>query len=94
MSQELGTAGITKIVGGDFYTVKFKRNARVNALSVMDAGIRIEVDIILINPLFIFQRMCIAENLISNLRSSLSRFNDDGMHIKSMCIKSSLYKAF
>ncbi|GBM77635.1 hypothetical protein AVEN_34460-1 [Araneus ventricosus] len=61
MSQEIGCIGISKIIGSDFYTVKFKRNDRIKSLGVMNAGIRIEDDIVPINPLLIFQRMCIAK---------------------------------
>lgn len=61
MSQEVGSAGISKIIVSDFYTVKFKRNDRIKSLGVMNAGIRIEDDIVPINPVLIFQRMCIAK---------------------------------
>lgn len=100
MSQEIGSAGISKIFCGDFYTVKFKWNDRVKALRVMNAGIRMEDEIITINPLLIFQRMCISKESHKELEKfltyefatlPLSLFNDEDMR---KCIKSSLYKAF
>lgn len=54
MSQELGTASISKIVGGDFHSIKLKRKDRVNALGIINAGIRIEDDVIPINSSLIF----------------------------------------
>ncbi|GBM04498.1 hypothetical protein AVEN_197902-1 [Araneus ventricosus] len=60
MSQEIGCTGISKIIGRDFYTIKFKRNDRIKLLGVMNAGIQIG-DLVPINPLLIFQRMCIAK---------------------------------
>lgn len=100
MAQELGTAGISKIVGGDFHTVKFKRNDRVNVLSIMNADIRIEDDVIPINPLLIFQRMCIAKKSDEEFEKFLvyefapfllSLFNEQGIR---KCVKSSVYKTF
>ncbi|GBM02149.1 hypothetical protein AVEN_1094-1 [Araneus ventricosus] len=100
MCQEIGCIGISKIIGSDFYTVKFKRNYRIKSLGVMNAGIRIEGDIAPINPLLIFQRMNIAKEPEKKLEKfftyelapfPLPLFNDDGMR---KCVKSSVYKAF
>ncbi|XP_026482212.1 uncharacterized protein LOC113389378 [Ctenocephalides felis] len=100
MSHEIGTASISKIIGADFNTVKFKRNDRVKALGVMNAGIRIKYIIVPINPLLIFQRMCIAKTSETKLETFLSNelapfplslFNEEGMR---KCAKSSMYKAF
>ena len=100
MSYEIGCTGISKIIGSDFYTVKFKRNDRIKSLGVMNTAIRIEEDIVPINPLLIFQRMCIAKESEQELEKfltyelapfPLSLFNDEGMR---KCVKSSMYKAF
>ncbi|GBN80878.1 hypothetical protein AVEN_177202-1 [Araneus ventricosus] len=100
MSQEIGCIGIYKIIDSDFYGVKFKQNDRIKSLGVMNKGIRIEGDIVPINPLLIFQRMCIAKESEKELEKlftyelapfPLSLFNDDGMR---KCVKSSMYKAF
>ncbi|GBM60995.1 hypothetical protein AVEN_264338-1 [Araneus ventricosus] len=100
MSQEIGCIGISKIIGNGFYTVKFKRNDRIKSLSVMNPGIQIEDDIVSINSLLIFQRMCIAKESEKEFEKfftyelapfPLSLFNDDGMR---KCVKSSMYQAF
>lgn len=62
-SQEVCIDSMSKIVGENFYNVKFKRNDRVKSLGVMNVGVRIDDDIIPINPLLIFQRMCIAKKI-------------------------------
>lgn len=100
MSQELGIASILKIIDCDFDTVKFRRKDKVTPLAVINTGIRIEEDIIPINPLLIFQRMCIAKQSEEEIEEyltyelapfPLSLFDEVGMR---KCIKSSLYKMF
>lgn len=94
MSQKDGSDGI---IVSDFCTVKFNRDDRIKPLGVMNAGIRIDNDIV---PLLIFQRICIAKESYKELENflsfelapfPLSLFNKEGMR---KCVKSSLYKAF
>ncbi|KAF2886492.1 hypothetical protein ILUMI_19681, partial [Ignelater luminosus] len=89
MSISTGVIGDEKINCHMFQeTVKFKRNGQIKSLGVMNAGIRIEDDIVLINPLLIFQRMCIAKESEKELEEfftyelapfPLSLSNDEGM---------------
>lgn len=88
MSQEVGSVGISKIIGGDFYTVKLKWNGRVKALGVMNVGIRIEDDVIQMNPLLIFQRMCIAKERVPYVRTcsvSVTPFTPKKPRFKRAC---------
>lgn len=56
-SEEIGAVGITRIIGEDFDSVKFKRKDKVLPLAIISNSIRPEDVNILINPLMLFQRM-------------------------------------
>lgn len=100
MSQELGTVGVLRIIGLDYHSVKFKRADRVKPLAVMNTGVRIENEVVPVNPFFVFQRMCIAKKSDEELEQFLSYelapfplalFNEGYMR---KGVKSSLYTAF
>jgi len=54
MAQEIGCTCISKIIGNNFYTVKFKRNDRMKTTwFYMSTGIPIDGEIVPTNPLLI-----------------------------------------
>ncbi|KAJ8880431.1 hypothetical protein PR048_016900 [Dryococelus australis] len=59
-SISIGIDGINRVVGGDFGTVKFKRSDRVKHLAVMICVIRVDDELIPINPTTLFQRISAA----------------------------------
>ncbi|KMQ84206.1 hypothetical protein RF55_18200 [Lasius niger] len=92
--------GILKIIGNDFDSVKFKRKDKVIPLSVANSSIKIDEVAIPIDPLLLFQKMCIAKKLDEELQEylqfelapfPLSLFSEEGMR---KTLKSFLYKAF
>ena len=54
MAKEIGTLGIKRIEGGNFHTVKFKRNDRVQPLALMSRAIKVHGESISINPTTLF----------------------------------------
>ncbi|CAG9820707.1 unnamed protein product [Phaedon cochleariae] len=99
-AQDIGSIGISNIIGKDFDSVKFKRKDRVIPLGAINNSITIEEVAVPIDPLLIFHRMCIAKKTDEELQQyleyelapfPLSLFSEEGMRKGT---KSSLYKAF
>ncbi|GBO36167.1 hypothetical protein AVEN_215108-1 [Araneus ventricosus] len=82
LSHELGCEGISRIVGGNFGNVKFKRKDKVITLASVNNSAKIGKEKITVDPLTLFHRI---------LNSPLSLFSDEGMRKGT---KSPLFSAF
>lgn len=100
MAQEIGTLAMAKIFGNNFGSIKFKRKDAVISLGAAKSTIKVENIPIFINPLLLFQRICIIKKSDEELKRyfkfelapyPLSLFTEDGMRKGT---KSSLFKAF
>lgn len=100
LAQEIGTIGVSKIIGENFDSVKFKRKEKVLPLATVSNSIKVNQDIIPINPLMLFQRICVTKQSDGELKEHLkyeltpfplSLFTEEGMRKGT---KSSLYSAF
>lgn len=78
LSEEIGAIGVSRIIGEDFDSVKFKRKDKVLPLAAISNSIRLEHITIPIKPLTLFQRMCLAkqsnEELMEYLKFELAPF--------------------
>ena len=54
MAQEIGTSNMSKVIGIDFHSVKFKRKNNVISLASVNVNLWIDNVVTVINPLFIF----------------------------------------
>ncbi|GBO36648.1 hypothetical protein AVEN_79457-1 [Araneus ventricosus] len=88
MVKEKGILGIKKIEGTNFYTVKFRRNDRVQPLALMSNAIKVHNENISINPTTLFQRISITKQSDAELEDFLKYeqspfplpvFDEDGM---------------
>lgn len=100
IAQEIGASAMAKTMGNNFGSIKFKRKDAVLSLGAARSGIKVGNCPVSINPVLLFQRICIAKKSDEELKSyfkyelgphPLSLFNEDGMRKGT---KSSLYKAF
>ncbi|GBO28443.1 hypothetical protein AVEN_103963-1 [Araneus ventricosus] len=100
MAKEEGILGIKRIEGNNFYTVKFRRNDRVQPLALMSNAIKVHDESVSINPTTLFQRISITKQSDEELEDFLTYelcpfplplFDEGGMRKGT---KSSLYKAF
>ncbi|CAH1111519.1 unnamed protein product [Psylliodes chrysocephalus] len=89
-----------KMLGHTFKSVKFKRKDKVLSLVAAKCSVKIGSIPVIINPLLLFQRICIAKKSDDELKEYLqyelapfpfSMFTEDGMR---KVAKSSLYKAY
>ncbi|KYN02063.1 hypothetical protein ALC62_07132 [Cyphomyrmex costatus] len=55
---EIGLASVKEMTGKNFGEVTFKRTNRVKALSSIHASIKVNDDLVPIDPLLLFQRLC------------------------------------
>lgn len=100
LSEEIGNSGLSKIIGLNFESVKFKCKERVLSLAAMNNTIKLGESTVFINTLILFQRMCIAKQSDDELKEylkielapiPLSLFSEEGMRKGT---KSSLYSSF
>lgn len=100
LAGEIGAQMISRVVGLNSNYVKFKRNDRVLSLATVSNSIKIDSTPIPIDPLLLFQRMCIAKETEQNLKNHftyeltpfpLALFTEEGMRKGT---KSTLYNAF
>ncbi|GBM91281.1 hypothetical protein AVEN_7715-1 [Araneus ventricosus] len=91
---------MSRIVGGNFGNVKFKRKDKVITLASVNNSAKIGKEKITVDPLTLFYRICVARQsdedlkMFSTFKQSpfpLSLFNEEGMR---MGTKSSLFSAF
>lgn len=66
LSREVGIQGKDRIVGGDFRSVKFKRNDQVKPLATMKCSIQVRSRTVAIKPTTLFQRMSTAKIQMKN----------------------------
>ncbi|KAG5886900.1 hypothetical protein JTB14_003801 [Gonioctena quinquepunctata] len=97
---EIGREMMTKIIGADFGSLSFRRKDEVLSLSAVNTSITIDESPVPIDPLLLFQRMCITKNSETDLKKflayelapfPLSLFTEEGMRKGT---KSLLYNAF
>ncbi|GBO21137.1 hypothetical protein AVEN_39689-1 [Araneus ventricosus] len=88
MAREEGILGIKKFEGTNFYTVKFRRNDRVQPLALMSNAIKVHNESVSINPTTLFQRFSITEQSDEEIHDFLKYeqfsfplpvFDEDGM---------------
>ncbi|GBN51149.1 hypothetical protein AVEN_224667-1 [Araneus ventricosus] len=61
LSHELDCDGISRIVGGNFGNVKFKRKDKVITLASVNNSAKIGKEKITVDPLTLFHRICVAK---------------------------------
>lgn len=97
---EMGMQSVKSIIGGNFQTVKFTRKSRVLSLKSVQSSITINNETIAINPLLLFQRLCLNINSKSDMRRfltfelapfPLALFNENGLRKN---VKSQLFDLF
>ncbi|CAH2989439.1 unnamed protein product [Chilo suppressalis] len=97
---EIGREMMNKIIGVDFGSLSFRRKDKVLSLSTVNTSITIDESPVPIDPLLLFQRMCITKNSETDLKIflayelapfPLSLFTEEGMRKGT---KSLLYNAF
>ncbi|CAH2098341.1 unnamed protein product [Euphydryas editha] len=97
---EIGEDLITNITGSDFQRLSFQRKNKVLPFSAMTSTIEVDKSRVVINPLLLFQRMCISRETVGDVKEyfryelapfPLSLFGEDGMRKGT---KSSLFNAF
>lgn len=100
LSKEVGVEGMTRMIGGDFKTMKLKRSDRVLPLTTMNSTIQYEDRQVLINPTTLFQRISLIKQSEEELQQFLTHelspcplalFDENGMRKGK---KSYLYKVF
>ncbi|GBO33543.1 hypothetical protein AVEN_136880-1 [Araneus ventricosus] len=88
LSHDLGCEGISRIVGGNFGNVKFKRKNKVITLASVKNSAKIGREKITVDPLTLFHRICVAKQSDEDLKVffifelspfPLSLFNEEGM---------------
>ena len=65
---EVGKAGLEEIAGTNFHKVSFKRKNRVLSLKSVNSSLKIQEEIVPIDPMFIFQRICVARKSDDELK--------------------------
>lgn len=97
---EIGEDLITNIKGSDFQRLSFQRKNKVLPFSAMTSTIEVDKSRVVINPLLLFQRMCISRETVGDVKAylgyelapfPLSLLAEDGMRKGT---KSSLFNAF
>ncbi|CAD6231375.1 GSCOCG00012225001-RA-CDS, partial [Cotesia congregata] len=97
---EIGEDLITNIIGSDFQRLSFQRKNKVLPFSAMTSTIEVDKTRVVINPLLLFQRMCISRETVGDVKEylsyelapfPLSLFAKDGMRKGT---KSSLFNTF
>ena len=99
INQEIGIAGVSRIIGKTFADVSFKKKNNVVTLAFERNSLKIGKKKVAADPLTLYQRMCKAKQSedLQEYKSykivpyPLSLFNEDGMR---KCTKSALYTAF
>ena len=66
MSQEIGAFAMAKTVGNNFDSIKFKRKYAVLSLKAATSGIKVGNSPLSINPVLLFQKICIDKKIMSN----------------------------
>nr|XP_018912013.1 PREDICTED: uncharacterized protein LOC109040498 [Bemisia tabaci] len=91
LAQEIGLKGFKQIVDLelDFQSMKFQRKFRCNPLGTMRNGIKIDDDVVPIDPQILYRRMCIAKRSEEELEEflkfelspyPLSLFTEEGFY--------------
>lgn len=98
MAQEIGCKRVKEITGKEFGNVKFKRKDKVRGLAT--ATVKVHNKQVVIDPLTIFQRLCITKQSDTDLKNHftyelapypMALFSEEGMRKGN---KSSFYSAF
>uniref|UniRef100_A0A2H1WHW5 SFRICE_008275 n=1 Tax=Spodoptera frugiperda TaxID=7108 RepID=A0A2H1WHW5_SPOFR len=61
---EIGESLISNIIGSNFQELSFSRKSKVIPFSAMTSTIEVEKSPVVINPLLLFQRMCISRESV------------------------------
>ncbi|XP_039282968.1 uncharacterized protein LOC120351076 [Nilaparvata lugens] len=73
MAREVGSLGIKRIIGDNFAAVKFRRKDEVTSLATVDNGLRLgNVKVTTVNPLTLFQRVCLLKQSDSDIQDLLT----------------------
>ncbi|GBN07519.1 hypothetical protein AVEN_252893-1 [Araneus ventricosus] len=97
LSHELGCEGISRIVGGNFGNVKFKRKDKVITLASVNNSAKIGNEKMTVDPLTLFHRICVTKQSDEELKMfftfellsfPLSLFSEEGIRKRA---KSFLY---
>ncbi|XP_044731960.1 uncharacterized protein LOC123294850 [Chrysoperla carnea] len=85
---EIGEGLMTNIIGSDFQKLSFNRKSKILPFSAMTSTIEVEKSPVVINPLLLFQRMCISRETVGDMKQylayelapfPLALFAEDGM---------------
>jgi len=68
MSREIGATLLSKVHGNYFHDIKLKRKEKVLPLSAINMGIKIHDELVPIDPLLIFQRLCVTKQSDKDLQ--------------------------
>lgn len=97
---EVGMKSVESIISKDFETVTFKRKDKVLSLKSINSSIKVNDEAVTINPLLLFQRLCVSIRSINDMKQylkfelspfPLSLFTENGLRKN---VKSDLYKLF
>ncbi|GBO37444.1 hypothetical protein AVEN_161634-1 [Araneus ventricosus] len=100
LSEAIGRDMISKMTGKNFENVKFKRKGKVVTLASINSSVKIGNISIVVDPLMLFHRLCIAKQSDDDLKAffkfelspfPISLFTGEGMRKGT---KSSLYTSF
>lgn len=100
MARELGREGVMQITGSSFGKVSFKRKDKVLSLASLSTSIKVRDKRVDVEPLTIFQRLCIIKQSDQELKEHfkyelapypMALFTEEGMRKET---KSKLYSAF
>ncbi|GBN32215.1 hypothetical protein AVEN_170814-1 [Araneus ventricosus] len=100
LSEEIGRDMISKMMGENFENVKFKRKGKVVTLASVNSSVKIGNISIVVGPLVLFHRLCIAKKSDDDLKAffkfelspfPISLFTGESMRKGT---KSSLYTSF
>ncbi|GBM41909.1 hypothetical protein AVEN_13626-1 [Araneus ventricosus] len=100
LSEEIGRYMISKMMGKNFENVKFKRKGKVVTLASINSSVKIGNISIVVDPLILFHRLCIAKQSDGDLKAffkfelppfPISLFTGESMRKGT---KSSLYTSF
>lgn len=100
MAREMGIEGVKKITGNSFGKVSFKKKDKVRTLESMSNSIKLRDKRVNIEPLAIFQRLCIIKQSDNELKEHfkyelapypMALFTEEGMRKGT---KSKFYSAF
>lgn len=68
---EIGMKSIKSVIGTDFESLKLSRKNRVLSLKSIQSSVKVNDETVVINPLLLFQRLCVNINRKNEMKSYL-----------------------